>query len=216
VRFTIRSVNTGRPRPWAWAAIGRSSIEKHPVPGPVEVGRLGLAGDQVSDVRHHGGVDQAVYAFAREDLDRWGAELGTELRDGMFGENLTTSGYDVNEAEVGEQWRLGSALVEVASVRIPCNDFTGWMRESGLDGTGWVRRFTAVGRPGPYLRVLEEGEVSAGDVAEVVHRPGHGVSVTTMFRALTTERTLLPRLLEVDGLVEEARLSAERWIAQQS
>jgi MOSC domain-containing protein YiiM len=213
VRFTIRSVNIGRPRQWSWAAIGESSIEKHAVPGPVEVARLGLHGDQVSDTRHHGGVDQAVYAFAREDLDRWAAELGTELRDGQFGENLTTSGYDVNEAEVGEHWRVGSAVLEVASVRTPCNDFKGWMGECGLDSTGWVKRFAAEARPGPYLRVLEEGEVSAGDTAEVVHRPGHGVTVSMMFRAVMGERALLPRLLEVAGLVEEARARAEAYVA---
>lgn len=213
VRFTIRSVSIGRPQPWPWAQIGRSSIEKHPVPGPVEVTRLGLDGDQVSDTRHHGGVDQALYAFAREDLDQWAARLGTTLRDGQFGENLTTSGYDVNEAEVGERWRVGSALVEVASVRTPCRDFKGWMGECGLDDTGWVKRFAAESRPGPYLRVLEEGEVSSGDAAEVVHRPGHGVTVSVMFRALMGEPHLLPRLLEVDGLVEEARARAEAYLA---
>ena len=213
VQFTVRSVNIGRPQPWDWAEIGRSSIEKHGVAGPVEVATLGIAGDQVSDTRHHGGVDQAVYAFAREDLDRWATELDTTLRDGQFGENLTTAGYDVNEAEVGEHWRVGSALLEVASVRIPCNDFKGWMGECGLDNTGWVKRFAAAARPGPYLRVVEEGEVSSGDRAEVVHRPGHGVTVSLMFRALMTEHALLPRLLQVDGLVEEARARAEAYVA---
>ncbi len=214
MRFTVRSVNVGRPHPWAWAEIGRSSIRKHTVAGPVEVHRLGIDGDQVSDTKHHGGVDQAVYAFAREDLDRWAAELGTELHDGQFGENLTTSGYDVNQAEVGEHWRVGSALLEVASVRIPCNDFKGWIGECGLDNAAWVKRFAADVRPGPYLRVLEEGEVSSGDHAEVVHRPGHGVTVTTMFRALMTDHALLPRLLAVDDLVEEARARAERYVAE--
>ena len=212
--FTIRSVNVGQPRTWSWAGIGRSSIEKHPVAGPVRVERLGLAGDQVSDTRHHGGVDQAVYAFAREDLDRWEAELGAGIRDGLFGENLTTTGYDVNEAVVGERWRVGSVLLEVASIRIPCNDFKGWMGESGYDNTAWVKRFAATNRPGPYLRVLEEGELRAGDTVEVVGRPGHGVTVSTMFRALTTEHELLPRLLQVDGLVEEARLTAEAYVAR--
>jgi len=214
VIFTVRSVNVGRPQPWAWAGIGRTSIEKHGVRGPVAVRRLGLHGDEVSDTRHHGGVDQAVYAYGREDLDRWAVELGREIRDGLFGENLTTEGYDVNEAEVGERWRVGTALLEVASVRIPCNDFKCWMGETGYDNTTWVKRFTADARPGPYLRVLEEGEVAPGDRARVVHRPGHGVTVSTMFRALTTEPPLLPRLLEVEGLVQEARISAERYLAR--
>jgi len=209
----LRSVNVGRPQPRDWAEIGRTSIDKQPVAGPVDVARLGLAGDQISDTRHHGGPDQAVYAFAREDLDSWAADLGLEIRDGQFGENLTTSGLDVNEAEVGERWRIGTALFEVASVRIPCNDFKNWMDFSGYDKTAWVKRFTAVGRPGPYLRVLTEGTVSAGDDLVVVHRPGHGVSVSTMFRALTTDRALLPELLRVEGLVPEAREKALAYVA---
>ncbi len=153
----VRSVNVGTPRVAAWAEIGRTSIDKRPLVGPVRVGRLGLEGDEVSDTRHHGGVDQAVYAFAREDLDAWAATLGRDVRDGQFGENLTTEGIDVNEAEVGEHWRIGTAVLEVASIRIPCNEFKGWMGECGYDRTAWVKRFTATNRPGPYLRVVEEG-----------------------------------------------------------
>lgn len=210
---TVLSVNVGRPREAAWAGIGRTSIDKQPVAGRVAVSRLGLEGDQVSDTKHHGGLDQAVYVFAREDLDHWASELGLEIRDGLFGENLTTSGIDVNEAEVGERWRIGDTLLEVASIRTPCNDFKNWMGLGGYDPTAWVKRFAAVGRPGPYLRVLAEGTVGAGDDLEVVHRPGHGVTVSTMFRALLTDHTLLPELLRVDGLVPEARIRAEQYVA---
>ena len=207
------SVNVGLPRVADWAGIGATAMDKRPVAGPVAVRSRGLDGDQVGDVKHHGGVDQAVYAFAREDLDWWAAELGEEIRDGMFAENLTTRGIDVNEAEVGERWSVGGVLLEVASVRIPCNDFKNWMGLGGFDNRAWVKRFTQVGRPGPYLRVLTEGTLAAGDEIAVVHRPGHGVTVSTMFRALTTEADLLPRLLEVDGLAAEARRAAERYVA---
>ncbi|MFC6286690.1 MOSC domain-containing protein [Nocardioides sp. GCM10027113] len=208
------SVNVGTPREREWAGIGRTSIEKRPVAGPVAARRLGLEGDRVSDTKHHGGVDQAVYAFAREDLDHWVEVLGQAIPSGHFGENLTTAGIDVNEAEVGERWRVGSVLLEVASVRIPCNDFRRWLGVTGYDDTAWVKRFTQAGRPGPYLRVLEEGALAAGDAIEVVHRPGHGVTVTTMFRALTTRADLLPGLLRVTGLVDEARERAERYVAR--
>ena len=210
---SLVSVNVGLPREATWAGIGRTSIDKQPVAGRVLARRLGLDGDQVSDTQHHGGVDQAVYAFAREDLDTWAAELGLEIRDGQFGENLTTTGIDVNEAEVGERWLIGDALLEVASIRIPCNDFKMWMGRSGYDNRAWVKRFASVGRPGPYLRVLTEGELRAGDEITVTHRPGHGVTVSTMFRALTGEPSLLPELLRVDGLVEEARVRAEKYVA---
>lgn len=209
----VVSVNVGKPRDAAWAGIGRTSIDKTPVRGRVHVGRLGVAGDQVSDTRHHGGVDQAVYAFAREDLDLWGAELGAELPSGAFGENLTTAGIDVNDAEVGERWEIGSVLLEVASVRTPCNDFKTWLGLCGYDNRAWVKRFALSARPGPYLRVLAEGELAAGDEIRVVHRPGHGVTVSTMFRALHSDPSLLPRLLEVDGLATKARTKVDAHLA---
>jgi MOSC domain-containing protein YiiM len=102
----------------------------------------------------------------------------------------------------------------VCSVRIPCNDFKSWLGVSGYDNRGWVKRFTAEGRPGPYLRVLEEGLLRAGDELEVVHRPDHDVTVSTMFRALTTQAELLPRLLRVEGLPVEARRRAEEYVAR--
>jgi MOSC domain-containing protein YiiM len=210
----VISLNVGLPREAEWAGIGRTSIDKRPVAGAVPVDRWGLEGDQVSDTKHHGGIDQAVYAFAREDLDAWALELGREIRDGQFGENLTTVGIDVNEAEVGERWRIGTVELEVCSVRIPCNDFKNWMGLSGYDNTVWVKRFTAAGRPGPYLRVLAEGTMTVGDELTVTHRPGHGVTISAMFRALTTEPALLPELLRVDGLVAEARERAERYVGE--
>lgn len=210
----VLSVNVGRVKEQVFTALGRSAIDKRPLVGPVRSTPLGLTGDEVGDVKHHGGPDQAVYAYAREELDWWSAELGEEIRDGEFAENLTTQGIDVDAAEVGEHWRVGTTLLEVASVRIPCNDFKGWMGRNGHPTKGWVRRFTERGRPGAYLRVLEPGVLQQGDAVDVVRRPGHGVTVATMFAALTTRRELLPELLVVDGLVEEARLAAEAYADQ--
>src|SRR6185312_14468971 len=101
----VISVNVGKVREASWVGIGRTAMDKQPVPKVVPVTRLGLEGDQVGDTKFHGGPDQAVYAFAREDLDWWEGELGREIRDGQFAENLTTRGIDVNEAEVGERWQ---------------------------------------------------------------------------------------------------------------
>lgn len=205
----VRSVNIGTPREAAWAEIGRTSIDKVSVTGPVTVGPLGLEGDQVSDTRHHGGRDQAVYVYSREELDWWSEQLGDPLRDGEYGENLTTSGIDVDAAEVGERWRIGTVLLELASVRTPCNDFKTWMGRGGHDNRAWVRRFAERARPGAYLRVLDPGTLAAGDPIEVVHRPGHGVTISLMFRAVTREPELLPRLLVVDGLASKVRHRVE-------
>ncbi|MDQ3786007.1 MAG: MOSC domain-containing protein [Actinomycetota bacterium] len=203
----VLSVNVGVPRENPWKTSGVTGIDKRPVPGPVAVsapgpkgtGAVGLAGDRVYDIEHHGGDDQAVYAYAREALDRWAARLGKPLPDGVFGENLTTLGVDVDAALIGERWRIGAdVLLEVSCPRIPCGTFQGWMAERG-----WIKTFTAAAEPGAYLRVLEPGEITAGDVLTVESRPSHDVSVALAFRALTTEPDLLPRLLVADALPEE-------------
>jgi MOSC domain-containing protein YiiM len=174
-----------------------SGIDKHPVDGPALIaapgpakGRSGLAGDVVVDRRHHGGDDQAVYAYAREDLDWWQAQIGRPLSGGGFGENLTTTGLDVNGAVLGERWRIGTTVeLVVTTPRIPCRTFTTWM---GVPR--WKARFTGAARPGAYLRVAVPGEVQAGDPITVVDRPDHPVTVAVLFRALTGEPELLPGL----------------------
>ena len=210
----VISVNAGKVLDAPWAGLGRTAMDKRPVSGVVRAHRLGLEGDQVGDTQFHGGVDQAVYAFAREDLDWWAGELGREIRNGQFAENLTTRGIDVNEAEVGERWQVGTATFEIAMVRIPCNDFKSWQRLNGFDDRGWVLRFAARSRPGAYLRVIQEGELQAGDDLSVVHQPGHGVTISMMFRALTTERSLLPELFKIDNLARVAKRRAESFVAR--
>ncbi|MGD3107656.1 MOSC domain-containing protein [Streptomyces sp. YGL11-2] len=213
----LLTVNLGRAAPSAYtSAEGGTGIDKRPVDGPVAVsapgpkgiGGSGLAGDAVVDLRHHGGDDQAVYAYAREDLDDWQRALGRELANGVFGENLTTSGLDVSGARIGERWRVGpELLLEVSSPRIPCRTFQGRLGERG-----WIKRFTEAAVPGAYLRVLEAGEIRAGDTVEVVHRPDHEVTLAMMFRALTTRRELLPRLLAAGAaLPAEAREAAVKY-----
>ena len=207
----LLSVNAGRPRPSPAGEVRLTAIDKRPVDGPVMVTPArpqssGVAGDRVCDVRHHGGPDQAVYAYAREDLDFWEAGLGRPLRNGMFGENLTTSGLDVNGALIGERWRVGpDAVLEVSRPRIPCGTFQGWLAQEG-----WIKRFTKAARSGTYLRVIEAGEIRAGDVVEIVDRPDHDVSVAVCFRALTLEPELLPRLLAADALPDSLRERARR------
>lgn len=210
----LLSVNIGRPVPTPWPGEGRTAINKTCVSGAVRVHSLGIAGDEVADRDNHGGTDMAVYAFAREDLDDWSRRLGRDIRNGQFGENLTTVGIDVNAALIGERWRIGSAMFEVSMVRIPCSVFSRWMGVSGFDNDKWVKRFTELGRPGPYLRVIEPGSVEAGDEISVIHKPGHAISVSVMFKALTTRRELLPSLLEVgDGLASSVRQAVESYAA---
>ncbi|MGV9340954.1 MOSC domain-containing protein [Streptomyces sp. NPDC003688] len=219
----LLSVNLGHPTavPYTDQAQGLTGIDKRPVDGPVRVtapgpkgvGGSGLAGDAVCDLRHHGGDDQAVYAFAREDLDEWERELGRPLANGSFGENLTLDGVEVSGAVIGERWRIGAELVlEVTSGRIPCRTFQGH-----LDERGWVKRFTRKAATGAYLRVIEPGEIRAGDAVEIVHRPEHGVTAAMQFRAVTTERELLPRLLPaINALHTETRARLHKYLTEQA
>lgn len=213
----VLTVNVGTLQPGLDPRKGRpTGIGKHPHTGPVAVrapgpkrGGLGsgLVGDAIGDERHHGGDSQAVYAFAREELDEWEDRLDRALPNGFFGENLTTRGVVVSDAVIGERWRIGETVVlQVAGPRIPCGTFRAQMGERG-----WLKTFTQAGRSGAYLSVVTPGEIQAGDPVEVLHRPDHGVLVSTAFRAMTLERDLLPGLLAAgDDLEDELReLAAE-------
>ena len=136
----------------------QTGIFKEPVKGRVAVGELGLEGDVQADRRVHGGPDQAVYAYAIEDVEWWESELGRELGPGFFGENLTLNGVDVTGARPGDRWRAGGVTLEVTSPRTPCQKMA---KKAGEPG--FVKRFAKAGRPGMYLRVVEPGEVAAGD-----------------------------------------------------
>jgi MOSC domain-containing protein YiiM len=206
----ILSINVAVPERSTAKRVGITGINKQPVngpvavraPGPKTVGlHSGLVGDQIFDIEHHGGDDQAVYAYAREDYDWWEAQLDRVLPGGIFGENLTTVDVDVNGAVIGEAWQIGDSLVLQATFgRIPCVTFQAKMAESH-----WVRTFTHENRPGAYLRVVEPGDVKAGDPVKILNRPAHGVTIAGAFRAYMTERELLPELVEIEGLPDDLR-----------
>ena len=203
------AVLPGRRRP---SGIGKVPVDawiEVSAPGPKGVGGRGVAGDVVCELRHHGGDDQAVYAYAREDLDRWAAELGRALPHGMFGENVTTAGIDLGAAVVGETWRVGSAVLQVTVPRTPCATFAARMGEPR-----WVKRFIERGASGTYLRVLRDGTISAGDPIAAVDRPDHEVTNAVAFRAITVEPELLRLVAAAPDMPAELRDKAQRWLAQ--
>jgi MOSC domain-containing protein YiiM len=206
----VAAVNLGivTEAEWAGDESGRSGIDKRPVDGPVSLLTEGLAGDFIGERAHHGGPDKAVYAYAEEDAAWWAAEIGRSIRSGGFGENLTTYAVDVTGAVIGEQWAVGTAVLQVTMPRTPCTTFAGFWGVPDL-----IRRFTVRAAPGAYLRVLREGEVGAGDPVEVVERPAHGVTIGEVFRATSLEPELLPRLLDATDLPEPIRDRARRRLA---
>ena len=178
----------------------RSAIWKHPVAGRVAVRGVNVEGDEQADLRVHGGPDKAVYAYALEDTRLWEEELGRDLGAAAFGENLTTEGVDVSGARQGERWRIGTVVIQAVEPRVPCFKLNLKMGDSRFG-----KRFTAAGRPGAYFRIVEEGELGAGDAIEVVRRPDHDVTMRLMMHAALVDHARLPELLAAPELTDEWR-----------
>jgi MOSC domain-containing protein YiiM len=214
----VLSVNVAVPRPNPAKGLTMTGIDKQPVshpvsvrpPGPKTTGlHSGVVGDLIGDIENHGGDDQAVYAYAREDLDWWAAELGRPLSSGLFGENMTTVGVDVNGALIGEIWKVGDEVeLQATFGRIPCATFQARMEEPR-----WTRRFAQANRTGAYLRIVTPGSFQAGDPISVVHRPARGVSIAEAFHIWMFDHAGLPRLLEAEGLPSGLRASIEERLA---
>jgi MOSC domain-containing protein YiiM len=215
----VLSVNVARPRanPDPRAQSPLTGIDKRPVtesvsvrrPGQTQGDASGLVGDTIGNPKLHGGADQAVYAYAREDLDGWEAQLGITLDNGMFGENLTTVGVDLTEIRIGERWRIGTGtlVLEVSAPRTPCRTFA-----SFLDRPRWIKTFTDAGLPGAYFRVLSPGDVRAGDAITVEYRPDHDVTIGLVFQARMKDPGLAPALLQADALSEELKRFARQRV----
>ncbi|MBB4635420.1 MOSC domain-containing protein [Longimicrobium terrae] len=177
----ILHVNVGAVREVEWRGrLVTTGIWKAPVEGRVALRCVNFAGDDQADRTVHGGPDKAVYAYSREDYDFWREEEGFDTPPGLFGENLTVDGIDLSAALVGERWSVGSTVLEIAQPRMPC--FKLGLR---VGDAHFPRRFQRAGRPGAYFRVVQEGEVGAGDAVRVLERPDHGITLRYMTEVLT-------------------------------
>lgn len=186
-------------------SVGRTGIDKRPVVGRVRLAENAVAGDVISDTKLHGGYDGAVYAYAREDAEWWEEELAISINSGRFGENLTTHGVDVTYAVIGEQWKIGSAVLEVSKPRIPCRVFAGFWDRQNL-----IKEFTHAARPGTYLRIIEEGDIGQGDEIVILQKPSHGITVADLFAAKSGERSRISEIIAVPQLPDSYR----EWAAK--
>jgi MOSC domain-containing protein YiiM len=150
---------------------------------------LGIEGDGQADLSVHGGVDKAVYVYSQDSYDWWMTELGHTLQPGEFGENITATGLTDDTVHIGDRMRLGSALVEVTQPREPC--FKLGIR---MGDKRFVAHFRDAARTGFYLRVLEEGDVAAGDAIELVHSHPASPTVADIHDIFVNGRTDLDRL----------------------
>lgn len=200
---TIVSVNVGRTRQFEYEERAvQSAIWKNPVTGRIAVRGVNLDGDEQADRRAHGGPDKAVYAYAIEDTRWWEKQIGRPLSYGNFGENLTTQGIDVNDALIGEHWKIGSTVLEVSEPRVPC-----WRLGVRMNDKLFPRRFTEALRPGSYLRIVVEGDVGAGDEIRIIERPNHTMTIRDVFRIYSRDHAEVETLLSIPQLSE----SWKRW-----
>ncbi len=204
----ILSVNVGEQRVTEFRGHAvMTGIYKSPVEGPVRVEGVNLVGDEHADRRVHGGVHKAVYAYASEDYGWWSGQLGSPLAPGTFGENLTTEGVEVGAAVPGQRWRTGGVVLEVSEPRMPC-----YKLGIRMDDPGFPALFSASGRPGTYLRIVEEGSLAAGDLIEIGPPPEHGLTVADIARIYDRDHREAERLLEVPELSDPWKRWARRII----
>jgi MOSC domain-containing protein YiiM len=206
------SVNVGARRTVEWhGRMVETGIWKSPVEGRLAVRGVNVDGDEQADLRVHGGVDKAVYAYATEDYDWWATKLGHELEPGTFGENLTVTGFDPGDAIIGTQWRIGTAVFQVTQPRQPC--FKLGMRMGDAD---FVDEFEVAARFGAYLRIIEEGDVGAGDAVEATGLDREGITVRELGMASRiNDRTFLERILADRAVTEGWQEWARRQMTRQ-
>ena len=202
--LSINIATTSQLQNWSDSG-NRTGIDKRPAEGLVQFGNDCVAGDTVVDTKHHGGYHRAVYAYAVEDAQWWETKIGRTITPGMFGENITTQGLDVTGALIGEQWRIGDLLLEVAEPRIPCKVFSGFWDRPTL-----IKEFTEAGRPGAYMRIIEEGMVEAGTAIEIVHRPSHGITIGDLYAAKSGAREKISEIAVLKELSDEYRDWAQK------
>ena len=175
--IALMSVNVGQAEPIGMRR-GRqvlSGYRKRPVPGEtVSVGRVGIDGDVVADLRVHGGPDKAVYAYSADHFPFWTDALNPETPygPGSFAENLTLAGIDETGVAIGDIWQWGDAVLQIAQPRFPC-----FKMALANDRPKIVKRFLAEGRSGIYLRVLEPGQAPARGSITVIERNPAGITV---------------------------------------
>lgn len=204
----VLSVNVGGIRQFDYEdRKAQSAIWKFPVNGRVIVRGVNLQGDDQADRGAHGGPDKAVYAYAVEDERWWESQIGRAITYGQFGENLTTEGIDVTNAIVGERWEVGSAVLEVSEPRVPC-----WRLGVRMGDKNFPRQFMKAGRPGTYLRIIDEGDIGAGDKIRIIGRPEHQLSIGDVFRIFGRDRHEAARFLSVPQLSG----AWKEWAARQS
>jgi MOSC domain-containing protein YiiM len=218
MKAQIASLLLGKIRPFGDDG-ERSAIAKTAISGAVRVGPMGLEGDEQADRIHHGGTDKAIHHYPRDHYPSWRDELADHpllQAPGAFGENISTSGLDEMAVCLGDRFRLGTALVEISQGRQPC-----WKLNRRFGSNAVLARMVQTGFSGWYYRVLEPGQVAAGDHVVLVERPHADWPVRRVFALLigggaASDRAALHDLAAIEVLSESWKARTHALLAQSS
>ncbi len=204
----LLSINAAKATP---LRIGRRLHSTGIFKEPTTTGEItseGLLGDFIGDLKHHGGLDQALYIYSREDYEAWSEKFGREFQVGEFGENLTFNSLGP-DLRIGDRYRIGDVLLEVTAPRIPCSTLASRMKDRDF-----VNKFLAMERPGAYVRVIHAGSIAVGD--EVEHLPSTSSNIRLLdVNRIWTAKTKDPEVLRqglASPLAERARKAFETWL----
>jgi MOSC domain-containing protein YiiM len=212
---TIVSIQVGQATKYEYErpVDGRKSIWttaffKSPVGGSVHVGQLGILGDQQADRENHGGIDKAVLAYSAEHYTYWRTHLNMpEMPHGGFGENLTVAGLDETAVCIGDRWRAGSVVFEASQPRQPC-----WKMGRRWRIVDLPKQVIQNGKSGWYLRVVEEGELTAPMEMELIARPRPEWTIARASRLLYHETDNVAGLEELANIPELSRAWREELL----
>jgi len=156
----------------------QTGIYKKPIHTKVRVTKFGIEGDTIVDQNVHGGLDQAVYIYSKEDYEWWSQQIGKAIAPGTFGENLTISGFDVDDFVVGDRLQINNVLLEISAPRTPCFKLAAVMNDATFG-----RQFAKAAKPGAYARVLTEGDLEIGNTITLIKTELHYPTVKEIFIA---------------------------------
>lgn len=195
----------------------QTGIFKVPTSDEVTIEKVNIIGDEQADLINHGGAHKAVYAFSFDHYDYWKGVLGNKnLSSGMFGENFTISGFSEDNIHIGDQFRLGTALLEVSQPRVPC-----FKLGIALDNKSAPKLFTQHYCTGVYFRVLVPGIAKTGDLVSIEKKTAHEISIKTLFQAYFDKKyvgseAVLSEALDIDELAPEWKNKLNKRLSTKS
>ncbi|MCX2746036.1 MOSC domain-containing protein [Mangrovivirga sp. M17] len=199
----LKSIFVGKPKEVPYnGEIISSGIFKKEVTGAVKVNKFNLEGDKQADLTVHGGEFKAVYAYPVEHYDYWNKKRpDLQFQPGIFGENLCVSGLLENDVNVGDRYKIGTAVFSVTIPRLPCYKLGIKMNDSKI-----VKDFMIAERSGFYLKVIEEGVINPGDKIELVYKDTYGLTISDLVKLYTTEKAnkeLLKKAIKAPSLQKD-------------